>query len=152
MSFDRNAFVRRLWLAKLSRQLTANAYLIGRAMVRMAKRGGELWPSRAHLALEAGCTEKTVERAHTRLRDLGMLVWQTIRARWNRRAPNRYRLLTAKKEEESICESSTDKMSDGSADQAMFLAARSRLAQLLGVADGEVLPWMATGAGEAHTR
>jgi hypothetical protein len=152
MSFDRNAFVRRLWLAKLSRQLTANAYLIGRVMVRMARRGGELWPSRAHLALEAGCTEKTVERAHVRMKVLGMLAWQTIRARWNRRAPNRYRLLSAEKREESICESSTDRMSDGSADQAMFLAARSRLAQLLGVADGEVLPWMVAGTGQARAR
>jgi len=141
-TFDRNAFVRRLWLAKLERQLTANAYLIGRVMVRMARKTGALWPSRAHLAIEAGCSEKTVARAHQAMAALGLLVWQRRRARWNRWEPNRYQLVSAEKKEESICESSGAKESDGSEVMARFLAARSRVAEMLGISDEEVTPWL----------
>lgn len=145
MSFDRNAFARAAWLAYTSRQrtadgkrLTADGYLLARAMLRRARKGtGQLWPSRCTLALDLGISEKTVERQHAVMRAFGLLTWRQRHGRRARRDTNLYALSLprpAEKRRESICDSSRDKMSDG---QALV-----RLAALCGASVGEVMPWL----------
>ncbi len=141
---DRNIFIKAIWSALKAGQLTPYAYLVGRAMLRRASKAGQLWPSRACLAADVGCSERTVERATAALRDLGVLSWQQRRLRWNRRDTNLYALCTAKpseKRRESSLESSPAKMSDGSL-AAPIAAALARLGAVLGVPTGDVLPWL----------
>lgn len=160
---DRNAWIKAVWQAQVTGLLTPARYLVARAMVRRASKAGVLWPSRACLAADIGCSERTVERATAVLRALGLLDWQQRRLRWNRRDTNLYglrvpasvgpccgsiggdtRLAKAKlfsKKEESICESSSASLSDGSLAPDLA-AALARLGALLGCSPGAVMPWL----------
>ncbi len=141
---DRNQFIKALWLAKLDRRITATCYLIGRAMLRRANRKGALWPSLETLAGDIGCCARTAHRAVTALRQAGLLTWQGRRARWNRRAPNLYRLERPKPLEGKkriLLESSADKLSDGS-HSAELAGALARLGAAMGVPAEAVMPWL----------
>ena len=89
---DRNAWIKAVRQAQITGLLTPARYLVARAMVRRASKAGAPWPSRATLACDVGCSERTVERATATLRILGLLDWQQRRLRWNRRDTNLYGL------------------------------------------------------------
>ena len=160
---DRNAWIKAVWQAQVTGLLTPARYFVARAMVRRASKAGVLWPSRATLASDVGCSERTVDRATADLRTLGLLDWQQRRLRWNQRDTNLYglrvpalvrprcgstggdiRSAKAKplsKKDESILESSSAILSDGSLapGQAEVL---TRLGALIGCSPGEVMLWL----------
>ena len=158
-AFDRNAFIKSVWQALLAHRLTRAAYLIARAMLRRACRGGSLWPSQATLARDTGCCERTVLRALEQLGDLGLVTWRRRPGQGKRYATNLYRLLAPSlplaglapkrrrpatpTKKELILESFSDKESDGSTDWRTpeeKAAGLQRLAALLGVRPDQVLP------------
>ncbi|MCI0755709.1 helix-turn-helix domain-containing protein [Teichococcus vastitatis] len=149
MAFDRNAFVRAAWLAYTTRRLTlrgqrltATGYLLARAMLRRAgKVTGQLWPSRCTLALDLGISDRTVERQHAIMRDLGLIAWQQRRGRRARHDTNLYTLLSPKPSKnlrESICDSSGNILSDGGR------KALAKLAEWGGGTAEDVLSWLST--------
>ena len=142
VTFDRNQFVKSLWQAKLARRITPTSYLIGRAMLRRASRAGQCWPSMDTIAADVGCCVRTVARAVSALRLVGLLSWVQRRVGWNRRTSNLYALAPPKEEKKTCFESSAAKMSGGSI-PVPVAAALARLGALLGVPDSMVLPGLA---------
>lgn len=166
---NRDAWTKAVWTAQLAKQLTPYAYLVARAMIRRASKAGVLWPSRVCLASDVGCSERTVMRATDTLKELGLLAWEQRRLRWNRRDTNRYVLALpdapscvpsrvqpsaarsrqiAEKKEESILESSSAKMSDGSLTPALAERLAS-LGRLMGCPTDQVMPWLPASMGGA---
>lgn len=156
---DRNAWIKAVWQAQMTKRLTPARYLIARAMVRRASKAGRLWPSRATLAADVGCSERTVDRATEDLRALGLLVWQQRRLRWNQRDTNLYGLRVPapaearggpaggeasahrKKGSESILDSSPANLSDGPIAPDLA-AALARLGAMIGCPAANVMPWL----------
>ena len=138
---NRSLFTRTLWALQVSGAITPKTYLIGRALLRRLNPAGRCWPSLETLAEDIGCDPRTVSRAIASLRLHGLLEWHQRRARWNRMASNVYRLVVPKKREESILESSTGRMSDGSRSEIVE-AALGRLGAALGCSPGAVMPWL----------
>ena len=89
---DRGSFTRALWQAKLDREITPNAYLIGRALLRRADRRGQCWPSLDTLAADVGCCARTAGSAVASLRLLGLLDWESRRVGRFQRTSNLYTL------------------------------------------------------------
>lgn len=148
-NIERNAWIKRLWTAKVERRLTDSAYFVGRALLRFANRDDRAWPSKATLGAEIGRDERTVARALDALRAAGFLEWQQRRRRWNRQASNLYTLLSAScsaaplprfvpfKELKVSLNQSADALSVGSGGElpASVAAALARLGRALGMRD-----------------
>lgn len=140
---DRDRFTKALWQYKLARDLTPNAYLVGRFLLRHTNKRALCWPSLATIAEGIGCSAKTVSRSIADLRDLGLLVWTQRKGRAHRRASNLYELrLPSKEGREKLLESSSATMSHGLLSPAMA-AALVRLGAAIGVDAGAVMPWLA---------
>lgn len=143
-AFDRALFIKALWQAKLDRLVTPNAYLIGRALLRRASRAGECWPSLDTLAADVGCCARTAGAAVASLRRHGLLDWRRRRMHWKRMASNLYRLALPQKDKRISLESSVARLAEGSLPDGVA-AALARLGTALGVAPGQVMPWLGLG-------
>ena len=76
--------------------LTRAARDVGEAMVRRLGTDGRCDPAHATLAADAGCCDRTVRRATSVMRDLGLLRWQTrlVRVGWRaEQTSNAYELV-----------------------------------------------------------
>ena len=80
---------RRAWLARVDVErrtgnLTALHAEIARALARRLGVDGQLDPSHATIATDAGCGERTVRRALTAMRDIGLISWEQrlVRRPW----------------------------------------------------------------------
>ena len=105
--FDRPLFQGRLWTARQGGDITHACLVVGLLLSRYANRQGRCWPAMDTLAAGSGSCVRTVQRAVNRMRDLGLLTWQSEWTTWNRRDSNRYTLLAApeladKKEKTSL--------------------------------------------------
>jgi len=79
-------------------RLTRAARDVGEALLRRLGTDGQCDPCHATLANDAGCCDRTVRRATSSMRDLGLLRWQTrlVRAGWRaEQTSNAYELVPA---------------------------------------------------------
>jgi len=144
--YNRNPMIQALWDAKVTGEITAAAYFVGRALVRMADRFGRCWPSRATLAAELGYAESTIEEATKSLRRLGWLSWLRRKKSRTQYDSNLYQLTdlspekakNAVSKEESNLESSAGIIGEGGLTPAMTGAFR-RLAATLGASTEALL-------------
>ena len=91
--FDRPLYQARLWAARQAGSITHAQLVVGLVLSRYAGRKGCCWPSMDTIAAGSGSCTRTVQRAVNRLRDVGLLVWQSEWTTWNRRDSNHYTLL-----------------------------------------------------------
>ena len=95
---SRTAWRARLELARRDGRLTSLHCLVGHALIKRLGQDGRCDPSHATLAQDAGCSERSVQRALARLRELGLVAWtcRIVRAGWRAvQTSNAYQLVLA---------------------------------------------------------
>jgi Helix-turn-helix domain len=79
------------------RRISPLAELVGQALLKRLSTDGQCDPAQSTLADDVGCSQRTVRRAITTMRRLGLLLWQTrlVRTGWRaEQTSNAYLLLT----------------------------------------------------------